>query len=276
MTWSGAEGRSFALTALLAVLLTLVVAPAASGPLPGARWAGYAVLGGLAVAVDVYLALLLLAHAVTLARWGGRATLLRFLAAAGGALALAAPVVVVASRQTGQLGEQRLGPLGLLRAVLVNQVFLGDTPTPGTAPRTGLTLHGAGDLWQVCAILLAVAGLGLGLLGVRAARREPAARPGSSLGGPCRGRWSRRPWSWPRPWPVRPCTTRGTSPSGYPPSRSWWRWGSTCCGPIEPSRHRSPSSWSSPRCTSPSAGPPRRAEPTGRRWRRSRQRPGGG
>jgi mannosyltransferase len=190
MTWSGAEGRSFALTALLAVLLTLVVAPAAAGPVPGARWAGYAVLGGLAVAVDVYLALLLLAHAVTLARWGGRATLLRFLAAAGGALALAAPVVVVASRQTGQLGEQRLGPLGLVRAVLVNQVFLGDTPTPGTAPRTGLTLHNAGDLWQVCAILLAVAGLGLTLLGVRAARRA---------GGP--------PWvvaRWALPWALVP------------------------------------------------------------------------
>ena len=190
MTWSGAEGRSFALTALLAVLLTLVVAPAATAPVSPARWAAYAVLAGVAVAVDVYLVLLLLAHAVPLARQTGRATVLRFLAAAGAALALAAPVVVVASGQTGQLGEQRLGPLGLVRAVLVNQVFLGDTPTPGTAPRTGLTLHDVGDLWQVSALLLAAGGLWLGLLGVRAARRA---------GGPA---WALA-W-WTLPWALIP------------------------------------------------------------------------
>jgi mannosyltransferase len=180
-TWAGAEARPYALTALVAVLLTLVAVRAAgaagpAGPAGAAGlavrwWAGYAVLGGLAVVVNVYLALLVVAHGVSLALRPSRGVLVRFVVAGAAAALLSAPVVLAATGQTGQLGPERPGVAGLLREVAVNDVFLGDTPTPGTAVRTGLTVHGPGDLWQPAAVALALAGLALAVLGVRAARR---------------------------------------------------------------------------------------------------------
>ena len=77
VTWSGGEGRSFALTTAFAVLLTLVYLAAwrRSGEQPGAAragwwvrsrwWALYAVLAVLFTGLFLYVALLVVAHGVT-------------------------------------------------------------------------------------------------------------------------------------------------------------------------------------------------------------------
>ncbi len=179
-TWMGVEGRSYAWTALLAVALTLtlVIAADAQGRRRTAPWVAYAVLGALCVVVHIYLVLLLLAHAVSVLPGAGRAVAARFAAAAGGAVVLASPAVVVAAGERGQLGGQGLGPARLLRNLLVNQVFLGDTPTPGTAPAASLSVHGPGDLWQPAAVLLAVVALGVAGWGLVAAARGGPVAPG--------------------------------------------------------------------------------------------------
>ncbi|GAB2468347.1 mannosyltransferase [Conyzicola lurida] len=67
-TWAGTEGRSYALTAVFAVLLTilLVVASRRSSRL---LWALYALTVAVACLVFIYLALVVVAHAVTMAWW---------------------------------------------------------------------------------------------------------------------------------------------------------------------------------------------------------------
>jgi mannosyltransferase len=96
--WSAVEARSYALTAALAVWLTVVLVIAATRD-GSALWALYGFILALAVISFVYLALLVLAHAVTLAvqrKW--RALLPVGLATAAG-LGLASPLVGLAAGQ---------------------------------------------------------------------------------------------------------------------------------------------------------------------------------
>ncbi|MCU1424186.1 MAG: hypothetical protein JWM51_477, partial [Microbacteriaceae bacterium] len=66
--WAGAEGRSYALTATLAILMTVLLVLAIRSPSRW-RWALYALSVAASVVVFVYLSLVVLAHAVTLAWW---------------------------------------------------------------------------------------------------------------------------------------------------------------------------------------------------------------
>lgn len=72
-TWMGTEGRSYAISAVLAVALTWVLVRAlrpAPGSRPRARWfVAYALLAVLSCVVFIYLALIVVAHAVTVALW---------------------------------------------------------------------------------------------------------------------------------------------------------------------------------------------------------------
>jgi mannosyltransferase len=166
-TWKGVEARSYAMATAVAVLLTLIVVIALERP-TWRWWIGYALLGGIGIVLNLYLALLLVAHGVSvlLARAGRRAVV-GFAGSALVAVLLAAPAVLESRSQSGQLGAQSLGPVRLLRSILVNQAFLGDTATASNTPSTSLSLSGGvGDLWQPAAVLLAVVGLILILTGV--------------------------------------------------------------------------------------------------------------
>lgn len=68
VTWAGTEGRSYALTAVLAVLLTIVFV-LASRANRRALWVLYAALVVLSCLVFVYLALVVIAHAATMVWW---------------------------------------------------------------------------------------------------------------------------------------------------------------------------------------------------------------
>lgn len=143
VTFSAIEGRSNALTAAAAVGLTLLLVIAVQKTLDRRRvaWAWWAAYTGVAIAgsvLFVYLALILVAHAVTLAIWQLRRIARRanpsmirpalfWVGAAVLTGAALLPFVRVVSGQTAQLywmGPLVIGP-GLARRVFVDQWFLG-------------------------------------------------------------------------------------------------------------------------------------------------------
>ncbi|HEY3438703.1 MAG TPA: glycosyltransferase family 39 protein, partial [Actinotalea sp.] len=153
VTWAGIEARPFALSIAVAVWMTVVLHSAVTRG-GAARYVGYGLLLALGTAVNLYVALVAAAHVVTLllSRSPRRTVVATVLAAAGG-LAAASPVVLAALGQGGHLGRRGLSLLGLARNVIVNQWFLGETPTGTTA--SGSTLA-AGSVWKLAAIALAL------------------------------------------------------------------------------------------------------------------------
>ncbi|MEH0109845.1 glycosyltransferase family 39 protein [Tersicoccus sp. MR15.9] len=175
VTWAGIEARPFALALAAAVWATVLLVVAARRRRAG-WWIAYAVVAGLAVATNIYAALLVVAHGLTLLLLrSGRGVLLRWLGAAVAAAVLSSPVLVLALSESGQIADNRIGAGEWLRNVVVNQWFLGGTPT-GVLPE-----HGT-PVWQVAA--LAAAGIGwlLVLVGVVGALRgrHGATGPGVS------------------------------------------------------------------------------------------------
>lgn len=151
VTWMGIEARPYAASAAIAVWLTVLLL-AALGRSRVRWWVAYAVLGALAVAVNIYVGLVLVAHGTTVllvqrVRWRQKWTLLMAAAAAG---MLAAPVWYAAVRERGQVGESEFGWMGLIRNAVVNQWFLGGTPTGGVQGDSG-----DGMLWKLAAVGLA-------------------------------------------------------------------------------------------------------------------------
>lgn len=166
-TWMGIEARPYAFSSLLSIAATAVLLRWL-GPKRSARWVLplYAVLVGAGIAVNIYVALVLVAHGITvLLTARALRPCLTWLAAGTVGVLLATPVVWQAVHQTGQLGSGDLGLATLLRSIVVNQWFLGETPT-FTAGRGG----GVGLSWKLASVALAglcwllVAG---GLLGLR-------------------------------------------------------------------------------------------------------------
>jgi mannosyltransferase len=127
-SWMGAEGRSFALSALLAVALTVVLVHALRSP---ARrwWVLYGVLVVAACLVFIYLAFVVVAHGVTVAwllasRDGHRARMTRrFLIASATGGILCVPFALEVVSQSAQVGW--IEPLSRLtvRHVFENQWF---------------------------------------------------------------------------------------------------------------------------------------------------------
>lgn len=123
-TWMGSEGRSYAATALLAVAVTLALVLAVRGH-STRLWILYAALAVLSCVLFIYLALVLVAHAVTIGCWllAGRRHALpsatRWLRAAAVAVALVIPFGLAVVGQQGQLSW--LKPLS---AITMHQVFL--------------------------------------------------------------------------------------------------------------------------------------------------------
>lgn len=159
VTWMGIEARSFAFSALAAIWLTVTLWYLLDRDRGWLRVA-YAALTALAVAINLYVGLLVIVHAIIV--WTRNGTLLRQRLSWSGAAVvgclLASPVVLESVGQSAQLGQNGLDWPQLLRSILVNQWFLGATPTT----TTGLSLAptpGLARLWLP-------AGVGLTLLAV--------------------------------------------------------------------------------------------------------------
>ena len=101
----GVEGRSYALSATVAVLLTVLFIWLLAKRTPSVwGWAAYALLAALGIYLFLYLALLIVAHAAFLAldrgnRWAWRP----WAAAVLAGVALASPVLIAAVQQRGQV-----------------------------------------------------------------------------------------------------------------------------------------------------------------------------
>lgn len=122
-TWAGIEARPYALTMMLAVWLAVLLIWAAGRESRWA-WVGYSGLLAVSILFDVYLALLVLAHAVfVLAFRRRRAVVLPFAAAAGVGVAVMAPFVAVVAGQAQQISWITLIGLRTFEDVAVQQYF---------------------------------------------------------------------------------------------------------------------------------------------------------
>ncbi|HUO40899.1 MAG TPA: mannosyltransferase [Mycobacterium sp.] len=126
--WSAVEARSYALTAALAVWLTVVLVIAAARG-SAALWALYSLVLALAVVVFVYLGLMVLAHAITLTlgrrRGHSARRLAAFALAVAAGLALASPLIALAAGQRQQLAWISSSDNNVLTGLLSEQWFTG-------------------------------------------------------------------------------------------------------------------------------------------------------
>jgi mannosyltransferase len=174
-TWMGLEARSYAFSALLAVAATLVLVVVTMTSTPRRELlglAGYAALVAVGIAMSLYLALLLVAHGISLLLQSSVSWRLRWrwLGASVTGLVLAGPVVWAATHQTGQLGSA-FSLLSWVRSVVVSQWFLGQTPTLTTDDGGS---GGPDSLWKLGAVGLALVCWSLVLFGALARQRSGA------------------------------------------------------------------------------------------------------
>jgi len=163
-TWMGAEGRSYAVGTLLAVVATLVFVRAVTGRGGSARrrglwWVLYGAAAAIGAATFLYLGLLIAAHGIVALgarRLGilprtGRSPVRGWLLAAGAAGALLLPLALLDLREAAQISW--IQPLGghAVRYTLVGPWFLDNVPFAvagwvlillGTAALVLRALHG--------------------------------------------------------------------------------------------------------------------------------------
>lgn len=134
-TWAGAEGRSYALTALLAIALTVILLAGCRATAARARlwWIAYAALAVVAILTFVYLALVVVAHVGTMLWWWRSDPRLRrriraWFIAVGAAALVGSPFLLAVSTQSGQV--QWLGDIGstTIVPVLRSQWFMSSVP----------------------------------------------------------------------------------------------------------------------------------------------------
>ena len=142
VTWMGTEGRSYALTAALAVALTLIFLAAwRRGPAPrrirALWWTLYAVAAIACTLVFIYLAFLVAAHGATAlwTVWAGRrrdravrASFTGWAIAAGSAAILLLPFALSVVRQSGQVSWIAPISWGTWNGVFVTQWFYLNPP----------------------------------------------------------------------------------------------------------------------------------------------------
>ena len=103
-SWAGVEARPYAMSTMAAVWITVLFAVALRRGRT-VRWVCYAAAVALSIVLDVYLVLMVVAHlGFLVAVRARRAATIRFAVAAVAALALAAPFMPFARRQSAQLG----------------------------------------------------------------------------------------------------------------------------------------------------------------------------
>ena len=132
-TWMGTEGRSYAATAALAVLVTILLV-LASRSTRRVLWVLYAAAVVVSVLLFVYLAFVVAAHAVTMAVWFASSRsrawppVARWIRWAGLATLLVTPFALTVVAQSGQLHWIDRPGAGALRKVLVGQWFYTSIP----------------------------------------------------------------------------------------------------------------------------------------------------
>lgn len=162
LAWAGIEARPFVFSALAAVWASyLLVRAVRSGR--AWLWVAYGAVAAVGVVVNIYLVMLVLAHAVTvlvLAR-RQRPTLIAFSASAAAVAVVSSPLLLLVRSQQAQLGTAGdRSPLSILRKILVNQFFLGETPDSEVGPVL------FARAWQGAAILAAAIGLTLAICAI--------------------------------------------------------------------------------------------------------------
>ena len=125
VTWMGTEARSYALTAAFAVWLTVVLLKATTQT---RYWIVYAALGFVGVTIFIYLALLILAHGMTLLlvrAYRTRRNIRGFVLAAATAAVLSSPVIYFSYVQKAQVAWIPQLSLTTIEQVLLDQWFGG-------------------------------------------------------------------------------------------------------------------------------------------------------
>lgn len=143
-TWAGVEARPYAMSMMTAAWLTVLLVYTARRE---SRWLWLSYGVGLATSIllDIYLALLLLAHAVFIvAWWRTRPVVVRFAVTSVLTVCALAPFVIEAVGQTGQL--KWIAPIGhrTIEDVLVQQYF---ERSPPFAVLASLVIATAIALW---------------------------------------------------------------------------------------------------------------------------------
>jgi mannosyltransferase len=132
-TWMGTEGRSYAATAAMAVLVTILLV-LASRSTRRVLWVLYAVAVVVSVLLFVYLAFVIAAHALTMAVWFASSRsrawppVARWVRWAGLATLVVVPFALAVIAQSGQLHWLDRPDGGTLRRVLVGQWFYTSVP----------------------------------------------------------------------------------------------------------------------------------------------------
>lgn len=181
VTWMGMEARSTALTAVVAVWLTVLLLRAIERR-TALWWIFYGALAAVGVLLNIYLALLVVAHGVSivLARRRlphARRVLVGWGAAAIGAGILSFPIDRLSVTQRDQLP---FGPLTLtnsLNAIVFQQYFSGATPTVGRGIPVPPT-----SLWAVGVILAAAVGWMMIIAPIASRRFRPKPGHPTALG----------------------------------------------------------------------------------------------
>lgn len=161
ITWAGVEARAYGFTAAFAAAATLLLVLGLDSDRRGAAtwcWIGYILLVIGGILSNLYVGLLLPAHfaAVLWDRTVTRRQRVTWLVAAGAVVMLAAPFMLAAYQQAGQLSDRSIGLRDVIQNAAVNQLFLGDTPTNTTgAGRTGFAVGDIGTWWLPASLILA-------------------------------------------------------------------------------------------------------------------------
>ena len=173
VTSVGMEGRSYAATIAVATWLTVLFVSVHRKP-AFYKYVIYAVGTAFAISLNIFLLLLVAAHGITAlidARFRWRRLSIRWVVAAALGILGGLPVLITATTQSSQIGSSPVTLAALLRNAVVNQWFLGETPTiflsgGGVAQASGPAL------WKPAAVGLALVCLSLVALAVF--RRDPA------------------------------------------------------------------------------------------------------
>ncbi len=157
VTSAGIEGRSYAVTMALAVWMTVLFVTLLRRPTAG-KHVAYAVLAAFAFSLNIFMVLLIGAHGVAAllertVRF--RRVFWTWLAAAVVGFAGGLPVLLTAVSQSAQIGPTRYGLAEYARAVVVNQWFLGETPTIYLSGGGSLGDGPGSQLWKYAAVVLA-------------------------------------------------------------------------------------------------------------------------
>ncbi|MCU1597202.1 MAG: putative rane protein [Glaciihabitans sp.] len=179
VTWMGMEARSYATTAAVAVWLTILFVHLIDRQ-RRAFFALYLVLAIAGVTLNIYIALLVIAHGLVfiLARRrirNFRRMFIGWAVAAALVAVLTLPVTLLATSESAQLPFGRLTLDSTANALLIGQYFIGATPTFLRSVPVPPT-----SLWSLSAIVLASIGW-LGMLAPIVVRRLRHRREDTSL-----------------------------------------------------------------------------------------------